>query len=62
MKFSDNTGVHCYKMVDQVKKRGRSVKGNNVSKGIRHYSYDLHFKIVMNTEQINNCEEARVGF
>jgi hypothetical protein len=41
-------------MVDQVKKKGIIVKGNNVSKSTRHCSYDLHIEIVMlkHTEQI----------
>jgi hypothetical protein len=64
MKFSANIRVPCYKMVDQVKKRGRNVKGTNVSKGVRHCSYDLRFKIVMmkHTEETNNCEEAQICF
>jgi hypothetical protein len=53
--------VITIEMADHVKKRGTSAKGNNMTKSIRHCSYDLYFKIMVikHAEQTNNCEAAR---
>jgi hypothetical protein len=44
-------------MVDHVMKRGSIVKVDNVSKSIRHCSYDLHFKTVV----IKHAEQTTVN-
>jgi hypothetical protein len=56
MRFYINTSVPHQKVADHVKKEGNSVKGNNMSKSVRHHMYDLYVEIVLKhaeqTEQL----------